>query len=95
MLTLKEAERAQSVYPMAVGWTPGFDSRQVKKFSLLHSIQTSHEAHPVSCPMGIGSYFPGVKRPGCETDHHLQLVPKSRLVELYLHSLIRLYLRRA
>jgi hypothetical protein len=30
----------------------GFDSQQGKDFSILHSIQTTSGAHPVSYPMG-------------------------------------------
>jgi hypothetical protein len=52
---------------------PGFDSR----FSLLHIVQTSFEAHPASCPMVIGVV---------KLTTHLHLVPSSRMVELYLHS---------
>jgi hypothetical protein len=45
------------------------DSRQEQDFSLLHSLQTGCGAHPVSCPMGTGCDFPGVKWPRPETDH--------------------------
>ena len=49
-------------------------------------IQTGPEDHPASCTMGIGSFFPGVKRPGRDVDHP----PPSRVevkerVKLYLH----------
>jgi hypothetical protein len=48
----------------------GVDSRssihgRVKRFSLLHSVQTGSE--PPTPP--IGGSFPGVKRPGREADH--------------------------
>jgi hypothetical protein len=33
----------------------------------------------------------GVKRPWLEAVTHLHLVPRSRMVELYIHSLIRLH----
>jgi hypothetical protein len=42
---------------LRVGW-PGFDSSQVKDFSLLHSIQTISEDHPTSYPLGAGGSFP-------------------------------------
>jgi hypothetical protein len=48
----------------------------VQDFSLPHSVQTGSGAHPISYPMG-------------EADLHL--VPRSRMVELYLHSPICLH----
>jgi hypothetical protein len=36
---------------------------------LLHVVQTGSGAHPASYPMGTGGSFPGVKRPGNETEH--------------------------
>jgi hypothetical protein len=38
-------------------------------FSLLHVVQTGSGVHPTSYPMGTGGSFPGVKRPGRESDH--------------------------
>jgi hypothetical protein len=41
-----------------------------KDFSSILCVQTSSEAHPVSCTMGTGGPFPGGKaRPGREADH--------------------------
>jgi hypothetical protein len=40
-----------------------------KGFSLLHSVQTSYEGHPTSIQWVPGAISPGVKWPGCETDH--------------------------
>jgi hypothetical protein len=40
-------------------------------------VQNGSGAHPAYL-MGTGGSFPGVKRPGCETDHS-QLVPRSRI----------------
>jgi hypothetical protein len=54
----------------------------VQDFSLLHSVQTDSGAHPISYPVGTVGFFAGVK---------LHLVPCSRKVELYLHSLIYLH----
>jgi hypothetical protein len=42
---------------------------RVKKFSLLHVVQTGSGVHPTSYKMGTGSSFPGVKRQGREADH--------------------------
>lgn len=39
------------------GGGSGFKPHQVKNF--LHVLQTSSEAHPISCPMGAGRSFPG------------------------------------
>jgi hypothetical protein len=39
-------------------------------------VQTGPGAHPESCTTGTGS-FPGVKRPGRDTDHTPLLAPKS------------------
>jgi hypothetical protein len=72
-----------------MGWTVGVRfPAGARYFSLLRSIQTGPGAHPDSYPMGTGSFSPGVKRPGHETDH---LSPSIVLVELYLHSSICLY----
>jgi hypothetical protein len=38
-----------------------------------------------------GSLSPKVKRKVCEADHSLPSVPNSRMVELYLHSPVRLH----
>jgi hypothetical protein len=53
------------------GWTSGFDSRQRKYFSILHSVQTSSGAHPASYPTGTGggAISSCGKRSGSETDH--------------------------
>jgi hypothetical protein len=42
---------------------------RVKKFSLLHVVQTCSEAHPASYPMGTGGFFLGGKAAGREADH--------------------------
>jgi hypothetical protein len=60
----------------AAGWTAG-----VRHLSLLHSFQIGSGAHPASYSVGTGGSFPGVK-----LTTHLQLVPRSRMVELYTSS---------
>jgi hypothetical protein len=70
----------------SVGITTGYrldspvstPSRDNKLFS--HSVQTGSGAHPASSPMGTGGYFRGVKLTA-----HLNPMPRSRKVELYLH----------
>jgi hypothetical protein len=47
--------------------------------------------HPASYPMGTGGSFPRNKATGVELTTHLHLVPRSRIVELYLHSPIHLH----
>jgi hypothetical protein len=46
-----------------------FESREGKRFSLLHIVQTGSGVHPTSYKMGTGGSFPGIKRQGRETDH--------------------------
>jgi hypothetical protein len=62
-------------------WRPG-----VQDLSLLHSVQTDSGAHPTSYSMGTGGSFPGGKVVKLIT--HLHLLLRSRILELYLHSLI-------
>jgi hypothetical protein len=45
-----------------------FESRYVKKFSLLHIVQTDSRVHPTSYKMGTVA-LPGVKQQGREADH--------------------------
>jgi hypothetical protein len=58
-----------SVVGIAMGWVAGirFPAR-ARDFFLLHSFQTGSGAHPASYPMGTGSPFLGLKRPGREAD---------------------------
>jgi hypothetical protein len=66
---------------------PGLDSRQERNCSLVHNIQTGSEAHPASYPMDMGRSFPGGKADGREKlTTHLHLVPRLRMVKIYLHS---------
>jgi hypothetical protein len=62
-----------------------------RDFSLFHNIQTGCGAHPASSPAGTEVLLLGVKRPECEADHYLYLMPMSRLVELHLQSSVRLH----
>jgi hypothetical protein len=60
-------------------------------FSLLNSVQTGSEAHPVSYLMCIGGPFlEGRATGGVKLTTRLLLVPRSKMVELYLHPM-RLY----
>jgi hypothetical protein len=58
----------------------------------LHSPQTGSGPHPASYPMGTGGGFTGGRYSGgVKLTTHLQLVPRSRMVELYLHSALCLH----
>jgi hypothetical protein len=65
-----------SIVGIALGYELDDRSSGNWELSLHHRIQTGSGAHPASYPMAIKGSFPGVKRPGRETDHSL----------LYLHS---------
>jgi hypothetical protein len=56
---------------LTTGWTIGVRSLTgAEDFSSGPCVQTGSGAHPASCPMGTGGYFPGGKaRPGPDTDH--------------------------
>jgi hypothetical protein len=58
----------------------------MQEFSLVHKVQTKSGAQPAPYPTGTGALSSGVK-----LTIHLHLVPRSRKVELYLHSTIRLH----
>jgi hypothetical protein len=63
----------------------------VQGFSFLHSVQTYSEANPISYPMGTGASFHGSKKRGVKPTTYFHLVPRSRKMELYLHSPICLH----
>jgi hypothetical protein len=73
-----------SVYRRATSRTALVRFPAEQNFTLLHSVQTGSEAHPASYTMGIRGNFPWGKAAGDEAD--LNLVPRSEMVELYLHS---------
>jgi hypothetical protein len=61
-------------------------------FSLHHRLQNGSVAHPASYPLGTRRSFLGGKRPGREADHSPPSSAEVKeLVELYLHSPIRLH----
>jgi hypothetical protein len=59
---------------------------QTKLVLDFNSVHTGSGAHPASYPMDAWHSFPGAKRLESEADHSPYLVPRSRKVELYLHS---------
>jgi hypothetical protein len=70
---------------MAMGYGLGFNSQQGHKISPLHSYQNGSGAHPASYPMRTAGSFLGAGWGVKLTTH---LMPKSRMVKLYLYSLI-------
>jgi hypothetical protein len=46
----------------------------------------SKPVHLASYPMVGGDVSPGINRPGREADHSSLLIPKSRTLDLYIHS---------
>jgi hypothetical protein len=62
------------------------------RFSLLQSVQTDSGAHPASYPISTGGSFPrGRAARDMKLTIHLQLTPRSGMVEPYLHSPINLH----
>jgi hypothetical protein len=62
------------------------DSLAMQDFFLFHSVQTDSGADPASYPMDTGVSPLGQSGRGVKLTTHLHLVPRSRKVELYLHS---------
>jgi hypothetical protein len=62
---------AQSVQCPTTDWTAGVRSpTEAEDFSSNLCVQTGSGAHPPSCTMGTGGYFPrGKARPGRDADH--------------------------
>jgi hypothetical protein len=70
-----------------MGWTVEvLFAGGARDLSLLHGVQTGSGAHPASYIMGIEGSFPGDKSGCCvKLTTHLHLMPRSRMVEIYLH----------
>jgi hypothetical protein len=63
----------------------------VRDFFLLYKVQTGSGAHPASYPKVTGGDFPGKSSRGVNLTTHLNLVPRSRMMELYLRPYIYLH----
>jgi hypothetical protein len=72
---------------VATGCGLGFDSRQGIRISVFRSVQNGSGTHSTSYPVGTDGSF---LEPELEL-HHSHLVPRSRMMELYLHSLTPLH----
>jgi hypothetical protein len=60
---------------------------EAKDFSCSLCVHTSSEAHPASCPLGTGGFFPrGKARPGRDADLSPHLVPRSSMSRSYIFS---------
>jgi hypothetical protein len=67
-------------------WSVRVRFQPVQDFSLLQGVQSGSGAHSTSYPIrtGGGDLSLGLMWPGREADHYFHLVPRSRMVELYL-----------
>jgi hypothetical protein len=74
-----------------MGWTAGVRlPQQGQDFSLLHSVQTA--CGPTQPPIQwVPGAISGDKVAGEWLTTHLRLLPRSRIVELYLRSIICLH----
>ena len=52
-------------------------TRRIYSMTIVQHVKTGPGAHPASYTVGIGS-FPGVKRPGRDTDHPPPLAPRLK-----------------
>jgi hypothetical protein len=59
-----------------------------KDFSLFHKVQTALEPHYA---VGIRGSTQGYSGRGVKLTTHLHLVPRSRMMQLYLYSPVRLH----
>jgi hypothetical protein len=77
---------------MGYGWMSGVRLLAgVSDYSFFHNIQNGCGTDPAFSPSGTRVLSLGVKRPECEADHYLYPMPMSRMVELQLHSSVRLH----
>jgi hypothetical protein len=76
------------MYSLGAGIVSGqlrFNSRQEQEIFLYFTER--FWCHAASCPMGTGGLFPwGQSDRGLQLTAHLDLVPRSRMAELYLYS---------
>jgi hypothetical protein len=70
----------------------GFDSRQGQEISFFFTeFRPALAAHPASYPMGTVTLSPEESRRSVKLITHFRLLSRERMMELYLHSLIRLH----
>jgi hypothetical protein len=58
---------------------------EVSYFSLLQNVEIVSATHPASYPMGTRVLFLGEKYQSVTLTTHLHLMPRARMMELYLH----------
>jgi hypothetical protein len=91
-LSLHMDKRREAGQLWDTGWTVGVRfPAEARDFHLLHNVQTGAGAHPAFSPMCTGVLFAGESGRGLKVTTHLHLVPRSRMVELYLNSLTLLH----
>jgi hypothetical protein len=77
---------------IATGWTARFRFPAMQNFFLFSTAYRPALVTPQpSIQWVLGDIFPSVKRRDVNQTTHLQLVPRSRMVELYIRSPIRLH----
>jgi hypothetical protein len=88
-LCIQNTRTRVSSVSIATGWTVEVRFSAGSSSSLFLSVQTVSDTHPGSYLMGTGGLFPGKKSGlGMKLTSHLHLVPRSRMMELYLHFTI-------
>jgi hypothetical protein len=83
--TLGTSRSRDNSVGIATGWTVRVRFPAVQNVSLLHSVQTGSVRSPSLLSSGYrGALFSGINGRSVELTTHLHLVPRSRMVELYL-----------
>jgi hypothetical protein len=65
---------------------------RIKKFSLLHIVQTGSGVHSTSYKMDTGGSFPGVKRQGLEADHSPPTSAEVKKMWIYTSTLLYVFM---
>jgi hypothetical protein len=88
LLNIEAAGVAQSVQCLTADWTNGFRCPpEAMYFSCRLCVQTSSEAHPASCAMGIGDPVPRFKGwPGVKLTILSHVVPRTGMISSYTAS---------
>jgi hypothetical protein len=91
-MLLRTKETAQPAWRLPTGWKAFVRFYAVQALSLPHSVHAEFEALSALISNGYRELFSlGYSYRGVKFTTHLYLVPRSRQVELYLHSPICLH----